>query len=285
MLSTSYHTHNRYCDGTGAIEEYAHAAAAAGLEALGVSSHGPVTFPDDHSILAENLPAYCADVERARAAHAGRLRVHLSLEFEFIPELHDAVWRLVEPYPFDYLIGSVHFVRMGPDGVPLPYDLSRAGFEEALRDTFGGDPRKIVGEYYARVRALAAWGRTAIIGHLDRIKMWNRDNRYFDEAESWYRREIEATLDACAVAGVIVELNTSGWRHEVRAPYPSPWIVRRCVERGIPLVVTADAHAPNRVALFYPEAEAVLRESGCQALAVLRDDRWVQEPYAGWRRR
>jgi histidinol-phosphatase (PHP family) len=281
MLRTSYHTHNRYCDGAGGIEEYANAAAAAGLEALGVSSHGPVTFPDDHSILAENLPAYCADVERARAAHAGGLRVHLSLEFEFIPELHDAVWRLVEPYPFDYLIGSVHFVRTGRDGVPLPYDLSRAGFEEALRDTFGDDPRKMAGEYYARVRALAAWGRTAIIGHLDRIKMWNRDNRYFDEAEPWYRREVEATLDACAVAGVIVELNTSGWRHEVQAPYPSPWIVRRCVERGIPLVVTADAHAPSRVALFYPEAEAVLRESGCKALAVLRDGRWVQEPYAG----
>jgi histidinol-phosphatase (PHP family) len=110
--------------------------------------------------------------------------------------------------------------------------------------------------------------------------MWNRDNRYFDETEPWYRREVEATLDACARAGVIVELNTSGWRHDVSAPYPSPWIVRRCVERGIPLMVTADAHAPNRVALFYAAAEAVLRDVGCTALAVLQDSRWVQAPYA-----
>jgi histidinol-phosphatase (PHP family) len=280
MLHTSYHTHNRYCDGAGIIDEYAQAAVAAGLDALGVSSHGPVTFPDDHSILAADLPAYCADIERARATYSGRLRVHSSLEFEFIPELLDALWPLVAPYTFEYLIGSVHFVRTGRDGVPLPFDLSRGGFEEALRDAFGGDPRRMVGEYYARVRALLAWGRTSIVGHLDRIKMWNRDNRYFDETESWYRREVDATLDACAVAGMIVELNTSGWRHEVAAPYPSPWIVRRCVERGIPLVVTADAHAPSRVTLFYPEAEALLREAGVTVLSVLRDGRWVQEPYA-----
>lgn len=279
MLTTSYHTHNRYCDGVGGIAEYAEAAEAAGLEALGVSSHGPVTFPDDHSILAEDLPAYCADVERARAAHAGRLRVHLSLEFEFIPEMLDALWAMVAPYRFEYLIGSVHFVRTGPDNIPLPYDLSRPGFEAALRHAFGGDMRKMAGEYFARVRALVAWGRTAIIGHLDRIKMWNRNNRYFDETESWYRREVEATLDVCAGAGVIVELNTSGWRHAVNAPYPSPWIVRRCVEREIPLMVTADAHVPNRVALFYSEAEAVLREAECTALSAFRDGRWVQEPY------
>jgi histidinol-phosphatase (PHP family) len=279
MLTANYHTHNRYCDGTSAIEEYAKAALAARLDALGVSSHGPVTFPDEHSILVENLPAYCAEVARVRAAYEGRVRVHLSLEFEFIPELLDAVWAMVAPYPFEYLIGSVHFVRTGPDGVPLPFDLSRKGFEEALTETFGSDPRAIVGEYYSRMRALAAWGRTTIVGHLDRIKMWNRDNRYFDESEPWYRREVESTLEACAAAGLIVELNTSGWRHEVGIPYPSPWIVRRCVERRIPMTVTADTHIPERIAQFYPEAEAILREAGVTALSVLRDGRWVQDPY------
>lgn len=279
MLRTSYHTHNRYCDGAGTIDDYARAAVAAGLEAVGVSSHGPVTFPDDHSILVEDLPAYCAEIESARDAHAARVRVHLSLEFEFIPEMLNALWDLVAPYPFEYLIGSVHFIRMGPDGVPLPYDLSRRGFEEALADTFGGDPRAMVGEYYTRVRTMAAWGRIAIVGHLDRIKMWNSDNRYFDETEPWYRREVESTLDACAAAGVIVELNTSGWRHDGLAPYPSPWIVNRCVERRIPITVTADAHAPSRIASFYPEAEAVLREAGVTALSVFRDGEWVQESY------
>ena len=280
MLKTSYHTHNRYCDGAGVVDDYAQAAVAAGLDALGISSHGPVTFPDDHSIVAENLPAYCAEVERARTAYASRLRVHLSLEFEFIPEILDALWALVSPYPFEYLIGSVHFVRTGRDGVPLPYDLSRDGFEDALKETFRGDPRALAGEYYARVRAMVAWGRIRIVGHLDRIKMWNRDNRYFDEAEPWYRREIESTLEACAAAGVIVELNTSGWRHDVRAPYPSPWIVTQCVERRIPLTVTADAHAPNRVASLYDEANAVLREARATEVSVLRDGRWVQEAYA-----
>ena len=282
MLTTSYHTHNRYCDGAGAIDDYARAASSAGLEALGVSSHGPVTFPDDHSILVEDLPAYCAEVERARAAHAGRVRVHLSLEFEFIPEILDTLWALVTPYPFEYLIGSVHFVRTGRDGVPLPFDLSREGFEDALKETFGGDPRALVGEYYARVRALVAWGRTAIVGHLDRIKMWNRDNRYFDESEPWYRREIESTLEACASAGVIVEFEYVGMATRRWARRTQPMDREAVRRRRIPMTVTARRPRAQPRRPLLSEAEAVLRwrPELTPRYWVLRDGRWVQEPYA-----
>lgn len=276
-LHTSYHTHNRYCDGKGAIADYAAAAADAGLEALGITSHSPLPFPEDYAMRLGDLPAYRAEVARVRAAYAGRLRVHLGLEFDYLPEHADAMWSMLAGNPFEYLIGSVHFVGTDARGVPSAYDLSRAGFERGLEELFGGEVRAMIAEYYRRVRALVAWGRTAIVGHLDRIKMWNADGRYFDEQAAWYRDEVEATLRACAGAGAIVELNTSGWRHAVRAPYPSPWILRRCVELGIPLVVTTDAHAPDRVAEFHDRAASVLREVGCTHLAVLRDGVWTQD--------
>ena len=279
MLRTSCHTHNRYCDGKGEIAEYAGAALAAGLEALGVSSHSPLPFHDDSAMRPDALPAHCADVARLRYAHRDRLRIHLSLEFDYVPECADRVWEMIAPYSFDYLIGSVHFVGTGAGGAPSAFDLSGRDFERGVKELFGGDIREMVGEYYSRVRALVAWGRVAILGHLDRIKLWNRDNRHFNEDEPWYRNEVEAALRACAHAGIIVELNTSGWRHAVRAPYPSPWIVRRCVEVGIPLMVTTDAHAPSRVNEFYPWAETLLREAGCTGLAVLRDGVWKVEPY------
>ncbi|OFX32509.1 MAG: hypothetical protein A2Z07_02980 [Armatimonadetes bacterium RBG_16_67_12] len=140
-----------------------------------------------------------------------------------MPECADQVWEMIAPYPFDYLIGSVHFVGTGAGGVPSAYDLSGRGFERGVKELFGGDIRQMVGEYYSRVRALVAWGRVAILGHLDRIKLWNRGNRHFDEDEPWYCNEVEAALRACAHAGIIVELNTSGWRHAVR--------VKRCCAR------------------------------------------------------
>jgi len=280
MIRTSYHTHNRFCDGAGEIDEYVETAAAAGLEALGITSHSPLTFPDTAAIRADDLPAYCAAVTRLQAASRGRLRVHLGLEFDYIAERHSELWALVEPYPFEYLIGSVHFVGEDAQGLPWAVDLTRQGFEQGLRESFGGDIRRLVGAYYERVRGLIAWGQVAIVGHLDRVKKWNDDGRYFREDEPWYRRETEATLRACARASLIVELNTVGWRNAVRSPYPSPWIARSCLELGIPLVVTTDAHAPVRVTDFHAEAEVLLREIGCGSLAVLRDGGWTQEVWS-----
>lgn len=277
-LLTNYHTHNRFCDGKGEIAEYVEAATAAGLEALGISSHSPLVFPDENAMRVENLPAYCAEVERLRAANRERLRVHLSLEFDYIPERLSELWAAVAPFTFDYLIGSVHFVGLDTTGVPWAYDLTRRGFERGLRTLYGGDIQRLVGAYYERVRSLAAWGRVAIIGHIDRIKMWNRDGMYFSEDAAWYRREVEATLQACKQAGVIIELNTTGWRHAARSPYPSPWILRRCLGLDIPLIVTTDAHAPSRITEFHPRAEALLREIGCTELAVLCDGEWRVEP-------
>ncbi len=205
--------------------------------------------------------------------------MHRALEFDYIPERHDALWAVVAAVPFDYVIGSVHFIGDDQDGAPWAYDVTREGFEYGLRQLYGGDIRRLVDAYYERVRGLVAWGQVAIVGHLDRIKKWNRDERYFNEDESWYRGEVEATLQACARAGLIVELNTVGWRNEVRSPYPSAWILRRCVDLGIPLVVTADAHLPRRVRDFHAEAEALLREVGCRSVAILREGGWTTEPF------
>jgi histidinol-phosphatase (PHP family) len=278
VLTTSYHTHNRFCDGAGEIADYAAAAISAGLEAIGISSHAPLTFSDPNAMRAADLQAYCAEIDRVRHAHRGRLRVHRALEFDYIPERHDALWALVAPVAFDYLIGSVHFVGEDTDGAPWACDLTRDGFERGLRSLYGGGIRRLVGAYYERVRSLAAWGRVAIVGHFDRIKKWNRDERYFKEDEPWYRHEVETAVAAVARAGLIVELNTVGWRNAVGQPYPSPWILRRCLEAGIRLVVTTDAHAPERVTEYHPQAQAVLNDVGCRDLAVLRDGTWVMSP-------
>jgi histidinol-phosphatase (PHP family) len=279
MLHTSYHTHSRYCDGKGEIVEYVEAAIAAGLDALGVTSHSPLPFHEEYAMSLDEVPAYCADVLRLRATYGDRLRIHLGLEWDFVPEHLPAMEAMLAPFRFDYLIGSVHFAGTGADGIPSAYDLSQGGFERGLQELFGGEIDRMVRAYYGRVRALLTWGQVAIVGHIDRIKMWNKDDRYFREDAPWYRDEVEQTLQACRRAGTIVELNTSGWRHAVRAPYPSPWILHRCLDLAIPLVVTTDAHTPARVAEFHAEAESLLRDIGCRRLAVFDNGGWTLAPH------
>ena len=162
MIRTSYHTHNRFCDGAGEVGDYAEAAVTGGLEALGISCHAPLTFPDEAAMNADRLPAYCAEVTRLKDVYRARLRVHLSLEFDYIPERHAELWSIVAPHAFDYLVGSVHFVGQDDRGIPWPVDLSRSGFEDGLMRYYGGDIRRLVGAYYEQVRRLIGWGARLI---------------------------------------------------------------------------------------------------------------------------
>ena len=79
--------------------------------------------------------------------------------------------------------------------------------------------------------------------------------------------EIAAALDAIARGGMIVEVNTAGWYAPCGEVYPEPQIIRGCVAREIPLVVTADAHSPAHLTRAFARAGRLLRDLGCSELA------------------
>jgi hypothetical protein len=76
-------------------------------------------------------------------------------------------------------------------------------------------------------------------------------------------------LQALAAAGKIVELSTAGWRRGLGAPFPAPWILRRCRDLGIRVTPCTDAHHPEQIAYRYADALALLRETGYREVAVL----------------
>jgi len=49
-IISNYHTHTKYCDGKGEIEQYVLAAINAGIKYLGFSSHSPLPLPSRWSM-------------------------------------------------------------------------------------------------------------------------------------------------------------------------------------------------------------------------------------------
>ena len=78
------------------------------------------------------------------------------------------------------------------------------------------------------------------------------------EAHIAQARRLNPTLQAIAESGIPVEFNTSGWRKGSAEPYPAAWILARCRDLGIPIIVTADAHAPDQVTWGYDRAISCL---------------------------
>lgn len=285
----SYHNHPAYCDGAGTVAAYAAAALDAGLTSLGISSHTPVPFASEWNMPLARLDAYRADVAAVRAAHAGRLPIYLGLEVDYLaadvaPDAADFYRRHNLAGGLDYIVFSTHFVGRRPSGEPWAVDSTAERFASQLDQVFGGDVRRLLEDYWARVAAMArlapSWNLPVIAGHIDKAKMWNVGGRSFDEAAPWYLDAAEAALQAIAAGGLVVEVNTAGLFRDHGESYPGPRLLRRARELGIPVTISADAHQPAHVARGFDRAAAILRDAGHREIMLLVDGRWEATPLA-----
>ena len=269
-IRSSYHTHSHYCDGEGEIQEVIEAAIAAGLTEVGISSHAPLPFETGWTMSPERLADYVAEVRELQRRYAGRIRVLLSAEIDYIPNADVVRFQEESIFPlgFDYFVGSVHF--LGQPDQPRSYDDDEEGFVAILREEYDGDMSAMATEYYRRMQGVLTIPGVRIVGHLDRIKRWNAGKNYFTGEEPWYRQAVEQTLRAIAASGHIVELNTSAWRRGFDEPYPSVAILERIHDLGIPVTVNSDSHTPAEVDRDFDRAAQLLQDLGIRP--VMLDD-------------
>jgi len=249
----NYHSHTNWSDGQAALEEMIAGAQAAGLAEFGISDHY-APFPDgrqvDWALSPAFLPEYVERVLAAKEAETSGLIVRLGLEIDFFPETIEQAKETLARYPFDYLIGSVHFVKPGPRFFPIDFD---ASYWEALSPE---EVNTVWRLYWRQVRALAESDCCDFIGHLDLPKKYG----YLPTVD--LTAEANAALDAIAAAGLAIEINTAGWQKPIGEAYPSLSLLRAAHGRDIPLLINADAHTPATAAAGYHRAHALAREAG-----------------------
>lgn len=255
-MRTSYHVHTQLSDGRCTMSDHVRAALAAGIDELGISDHYAV-MPGKEVVWAmrdNDLPNYFKMLEAAQKEAGGRLVIRRGLEADFIPANLEVLAKTLAAYPFDYVIGSVHFI----DDFPVD---AKADFWEAIPQ----DQRnEMIREYWTRVKQMAETRLFDWAGHLDLYKKFGHRPTMDVSAD------IAAALDAIAAAGMAVELNTSGM-HYVGEVYPSQAILRECHTRGIPCLITSDAHVPEHLLRGYNYGVSELREVGYTQQAIFAD--------------
>jgi len=111
-LSSFHGGHSRFSGGTDEVREIAEAAASKNFVAFGFTEHfqtPPMAMSPDmalHDQLAR-FDQYVADVRAAQQAHPFVL---LGAEVEYIRGAFDWTREHVSRWPFDYLVGSVHYM-------------------------------------------------------------------------------------------------------------------------------------------------------------------------------
>ena len=272
----NYHTHTHHCDGNGEPYEYAEAALKKGMPRLGFSGHNVLPFPTNWTMPAERLQSYLSEVREVREKYRGTLEIYLGIEADFIPGLSSPVHPSIKGLGLDYVVGSVHFIGPVDGDHEWTVDGPREEMETAIRDGFGGDPRKLVERYYRLVAAMSETAAPDIIAHFDIVKKNNRDGRFFSEDEPWYRSAVKRALDAVRASGSVMEINTGGIvRNTSGAFSPSPWIVQEARQMDIPMMVNSDAHNPEHLDGMFPEAVRLLQGAGYRTQRQLTRRGWI----------
>lgn len=247
MLS-SYHTHTTWSDGTADPAAMLAEARRVGLVELGFSDHlllHPDLADQPWTMAADAVGMYVDEIlHLARQDSAPAVR--LGLEADYVESAAPALRNLLESFPFDYVIGSLHFVgSFCVDG------------EAAHWNALTADRRNEVWRaYWAGIRRLASSGLFDIVGHLDLPKKFGH-RPTIDLA-----RETGEALDAIAEAGIALELNTSGWSYPAAEQYPSAGLLREALRRNIPVIISADAHEPANLTRDFDRAVDLLRGLG-----------------------
>jgi histidinol-phosphatase (PHP family) len=277
----NYHSHSNFCDGSEPPENYIKEAIRLGLRAYGFSSHAPVPFETDWCLPDDQFSGYLAEINRLREIYNSKIQVYLGLEIDFIPGLTGRTRHLNNKAKLDYFIGSVHFVDSFADGEHWNIDTSLELFQLGLKEIFNTNFRKAATRFWELTRQMVEEEKPTIIGHLDKIKMFNVTNQYFSESEKWYRDQVELTLKSIKKYGSIVEINTRGYyRYNQPALYPGDWIISRLGEEDIPVIISSDAHKPEEIIKGMAFAATKLKKLGITQLAALNRSTWSQYPYS-----
>jgi len=195
-------------------------------------------------------------VEVVLAAKAEGLPVVLGLEVDFYEDRMDDVASILDGYPFDVLLGSVHWIGTW-------------GFDNGGSDVFFEEwsKREIedVWEAYTRsLEELADSGVCDVLAHPDLVKIMGHLPRVPDE---WYDRMAEAAVRS----GMAAEVSSAGWRKPVGEAYPAPTLLQRFNARGVPITTATDAHVLERVGERRDDVRELCVAAGYDSLQAYRE--------------
>lgn len=246
-MLADYHTHTPLCHhATGLPIEYARVARERDLAEIGISDHNPMpTHFDDWRMDIAEFDAYFEMVEMARSELAP-FPVRLGLECDFITGQENWIEELAGRAPWDYLIGSVHYIAPGWD-VDNPNWIGR----------FSERPVAEIWElYFDAYEKCIASSLFDFVAHPDLVK------KFGHRPKGDLRKFYEPSIAAAAKNGTVIEVSTAGLRKPAGEIYPAREFVEMAYEAGVGIVISSDAHAPEEVGMDFDQALALVKDVG-----------------------
>ena len=177
------------------------------------------------------------------------LAVRIGIEAEYRPQDEERIKDLLEQFPFDFVIGSVHEINGWAFDIPEEEPLYRKK-----------DPDELYRSYFEVVTRAARSGLFTTIGHFDLIKIFGV------RPQTDIVTLADEALTMVADQDLVLEINTNGKYKPVQEFYPEQRLIEEIQRRGIDFTLGSDAHCAGVVGRDLDEASQLLRQRGVKSI-------------------
>lgn len=227
------HTHCTYCDGIDSMEAMIQKAIELNFDTLGFSSHAPMQFETDYAIRNEKLLDYCKEIESLKKQYKDKIKILRGLELDYFAEKTNV--------DFDYLIGSVHVLKIGDEYYDVDDSLETS--EMIINEKFGGDSTEYARAYYELLVKLPELFDFDFVGHFDLITKYNDIKPIVDTECKKYKDTAIEALHAVNQKINLFEINSGAIsRGYKKMPYPDVFILKELKQIGGKVILTSDCH-------------------------------------------
>lgn len=247
MIPLDYHIHSTFsADAVATPEQQCLRAIELGIPEIGFSEHWDVG-PYETVTRYMDPQAWWQELERLRCLFAGQLVIRAGIEIAEPHLYQQDTAAILGRLPFDYIIGSVHWV-----GKNFMFDndyFSRHTAEE------------VYPAYFSELEKLAATADIDIVAHFD-IPARNAASIIgYDPA--LYETAIKSVLEVVISRGLALDVNVAGLRKPSQILMPAPLILHWYKEMGGERVTLgSDAHTTDQLGLHLDKALDALRKAG-----------------------
>ena len=252
MIPHDYHIHTLFsCDSQATMTEMCRAALERGIPEIGFSDHFDL-MPEDQCYNFFKADSWWEALQRCRENFKGMLSIRAGIELGEPHRFQDETHVLLENYPWDYSLGSLHWVGSMNIFDPLYFEQPA---DRSYKD------------YFREMTKMVAEGDFDILAHMDIIKRYGFDN-YGSYDPYSFEDEIRTILRLCVERGLGLEINTVTLRRPVNQVAPAEVVLRWFREEGGRWVTLgSDAHLPEHVGFGLDQVVDVLQSVGYSYLA------------------
>ncbi|MFX1276207.1 MAG: histidinol-phosphatase HisJ [Promethearchaeota archaeon] len=269
MKLQDWHTHSALCrHATGTLEDYVKSGIQRGLETIAFNDHFPYEFYSgienvpyqEYSMSLDEIDYYLSTARELKKKYEKRINIKIGFEIEFIDDQVNSLNLHLNKVKseIDFIFGSVHVLNSRKGLWPM--DDSR--FVEVFEEIGIDEVYQLFYQHLRKMIQSKAFDFD-IVSHFDLPKKFNKIPN--DKEQFW--EEVAKTLELIKHRNLTMEINTSGFRKDVKEQYPSTDIIKMMYKLEIPILLGSDAHAPEEVGWEFNKMILIIKDIGYNQLA------------------